>query len=142
MGGASDASVTEPASSSSRNRSATASAEAEKATTIAGDQQRLRNRVAAHAGGLPPARDDAAQQEHTVADQIEREDLSQRLRVDDESVEPEADERGSGEPEQRGRAHDRHRAGAPASSNVSVSASEGISATSITMMSGLAKPSG
>ncbi len=107
-----------------------------------GDQQRLRYRVAAHPGGLPPARDDAAQQEHAVADQIEREDLPQRLRVDDESVEPETHEPRGGQAEQRGGVHDRHRSGAPMSSNVSVSASEGISATSMTMMSGLAKPSG
>ena len=64
-----------------------------KGNDDAGDQQTVRHRVTAEARRRAPARDRAEQQEHAVADQVEREDLAQRLRIRHDAVEPEADQR-------------------------------------------------
>ena len=47
----------------------------------AGDHQRLRHRIAAQPGGRAAAGDDAEQQEDAAADQVEGEDLAQRMRT-------------------------------------------------------------
>ena len=105
----------------------------------AGDQQRLRHRVAAHARRRAAARDGAEQQEDAAAHDVEREDLAQRMRVHDEAVGADADEQRGAEAEERAAAHRRTGlCGAPVSSSARISASVGISASSMTMMSGFA----
>ena len=52
----------------------------------AGDDQRLRHRIAAEPGRGTSAGDDPEQQEHAAAEQIEGEDLAQRLRMHDQAV--------------------------------------------------------
>ena len=96
-----------------------------------------------HPSAAPRRAIGAEQQEHAVADHVEREDLAQRLRVDDQAVDAEPDQRRRAQPEQRRRVSSlAARSGAPARIRASVSASEGSSAHSMTMISGFARPSG
>lgn len=83
-------------------------------------------------------RDHPEQQEHAAAQEIEGEELAQRLGLDDEAVEAEADQSSGAEPEQDGLAHRaRDRTGGPATSNASA-ATASVLAISMTMISGLA----
>ena len=58
----------------------------------AGDQQRLRHRIAAESRARAAPGDGAHQQEDAAAHDVEGEDLAQRLRMDDEAVQAEADQ--------------------------------------------------
>ncbi len=109
--------VTCPVSSCSRRISATASALAAKATTMpvmtiacgTGSKAKPRRRA--------PARDNAEHQEHAAADQVEGENFAQGLRVDDQAIKAEADQRGADQPGKRRRAHGSGlRRGGPATS--------------------------
>ena len=83
----------------------------------AGDHHRLRHGIEREAGRRSPARDDAEHQEDAAADQIEGENLAKRLRIDDEAVEPEPDQRRPDQSRQRRRAHGSGlRRGGPATS--------------------------
>src|SRR5262249_55985861 len=110
-----------------------------KSDDDAGDDQCLRHRIAAEARRRAAARDDAEQQEHAAAEQIESEDLAERLRIDDHTVQAEPDRRSGAEAEYRRSAHRRAlRSGAPAISRPSVTAMVRVIATSIATISGLA----
>ena len=81
--------------------------------------------------GSPPepgrraaARDHAEQEEHAAAEEIEGEQLPQRLGLHDKAIEAQADQRGAAEPEQRDLAHRRRPFGGPATSRPSVAAIE------------------
>ena len=107
------------------------------------DDQRLRHRVAAEARRRAPARNDAEEQEHAAAEQIESEDLAERLGIRDQAVEPEADRHRGAQPEhRRGVIAQALRSGAPASSRPSVAAIVSVIATSIVRISGLAYATG
>ena len=107
------------------------------------DDQRLRDRIAAEPGRRAPARDDAEDQEHAAAEQIEGEDLAQRLGIRDQAVEPEPHRDGRAQPEYGRRAHGSAlRSGAPAISRPSVTAIVSVIATSIARISGLAYATG
>ena len=108
----------------------------------AGDHERLRDRIAAQPGGGAAPRDHAEQQEDAAAEQVEGEDLAQRLGVDDEAVQAEAHQRRAGQAEQRLAHRGGARSGGPATSRPSVAAMESTSATSMTMISGLAQATG
>ena len=89
-GGESDASVVDLVSSNRRSSTVTASAVAEKATTM----PVMSNACGTGSPPMPAAAPRRAmtpnKQEHAAADDVEREDLAQRLRVDDEAVEADA----------------------------------------------------
>ena len=51
----------------------------------AGDDQRLRHRICLKSGRRAPAGNDAEQQEYAAADDVEGQDLAQRLRVGDKA---------------------------------------------------------
>ena len=112
----------------------------------AGDQQRLRHRVAAEARARAAPRDGAQQQEDAAAHDVERQDLAQRLRVDDQPVNAQPTRRprtARSRASSFGRAHrSALRCGAPASISARTSASVGISANSMTTISGFANPAG
>ena len=63
----------------------------------AGDHHRLRHGIEGKAADRAAPRDDAEHEEHAAADQIESEQLPQRLRIDDQRVEAEPDEPGADE---------------------------------------------
>ena len=103
------------------------------------DDQRLRHRIAAEACRRTPAGDDAEEQEHAAAEQIESENLAERLGIRDQAVEPEPHRHRCAQPEhRRGAHHQALRSGAPASSRPSVTAIVSVIATSIVTISGLA----
>ena len=104
---------------------------------------RLRHGIEGKAGRRSPARDNAEHEEDAAADQIEGENLAQRLRIDDEAVEPEPDQRRSDESRQRRCAHGSGlRRGGPATSIGSVTAIVSSMKASMKRMIGLAKPAG
>src|SRR5262249_29261225 len=85
------------------------------------DDERLRDWIAAEPRRRTSTRDNAEDQEHTAAEQIEGEDLAERLRIYDQAVQSEPDRRRSAQPEYRRRAHGSAlRSGAPAISRPSV----------------------
>jgi hypothetical protein len=105
----------------------------------AGDEERLRHRIGGQAGGRAAARDGAEQEEHAAAHDVEREDLAQRMRVHDDPVGAKPDQDRGGDAEERAGTHgDGGRSGAPARRSARMSVSDGISASSIAMMSGFA----
>src|SRR5271166_776186 len=109
----------------------------------AGDHHRLRHGIEGEAGRRSPARDDAEHKKDPAADQIEGENLAKRLRIDDETVEPEPDQRRPYESRQRRRAHGSGlRRGGPATSIGSVTAIVSSMKASMKRMIGLAKPAG
>ena len=122
----SDARLALPVASKRRRSSATPSAVAANATTRPVI-------VSACSTGSPPsparrtaARDDAEEQEHAAAEQVEGEDLAQRLGLRDQTVQPEADDRGTAQAEQGARRSwcPSERCGVPASSMPSIAAIE------------------
>ena len=105
----------------------------------AGDDQRLRHRIGAEPGCRTPPGDDPEQQEHTASENVEGQDLAQRLRVGDEAEQSKSHQRGAANPEQRRRVHRCCiRSGGPAASRPSVTPIDSVKAASATMISGLA----
>src|SRR5262249_44297625 len=104
------------------------------------DDQRLRHGVAAEVRRRAAARDDREEQEDPATEEIEGEDLAQRVRVHDEAVEAEAHGRGAADSEELRRPHrPGWRAGAPATRSPSVTAIVSVIGTSMARISGLAQ---
>ena len=109
----------------------------------AGDHHRLRHGIGGESGGRAPARDDAEDEKDAAAGQIEGEHLAQRLRIDDEAVEAEADQRRAEQSRNRRCGHAcGFRLGGPATSIGRVAAMESTMKASMRRMIGLAKPTG
>ena len=105
----------------------------------AGDDQRLGHRIAAEPGCGAPARDDAEYQERAGAEEIESENLPQRLRIGDEAEQSEPDQSRAAKSEQCDGVH--VSASVPADPPPAGRASraiERVSVASTTMISGLA----
>ncbi len=94
-------------------------------------------------GGRAPAGHDAEYQERAGAEKIERQDLAQRLGIGDQAEQAEPGQNRAANPEQRGGIHWRRiRCGVPNAKRPSVTPIDRVSATSTTMINGLAYPAG
>src|SRR5262249_11829375 len=103
-----------------------------------GDDERLRDRIAAKSRRRTAASDDAEDQERAGAEDIERENLAQRMRLHDHAVEAETRGHCAAQPE-HGCAHGAaSRSGGRASNRASVAATVSIMTSSMTRMIGLA----
>ena len=143
LGGAPLLSVVEPAVWNSRSNERDRQSRCGKRDNDAGNHQGLRHRVIADARRCAPPSDDAEQEEHAAAEQIEGDDLAKRLRIRDQAVEPKSDRGGGAQSEHRHAAHRfALRSGAPASSRPRVAAIVRIIATSMPRISGLASAGG
>ncbi len=141
--GASGSSVARPVSWKSRSSNGDRERGGREGDDDAGDDHRLRHRIGGEAGGRALARDDAEQQEDAAAQDVEGEDLAQRVRIDDEAVEAEADQRRARQSGQRSRrSWHGGRLGGPMTSMGSVAAIESVMNASMNRISGLAQPAG
>jgi hypothetical protein len=135
--------VTRPVSSKSRSIKAIASALAAKATTIpvitiaCGTGSAANTAAAPFRAMMPNSKKNAA------ADQIEGENLTQRLRTGDEAVKAKTHQRRAEEPSQRCGAHRRGALrGGPATGMGRVTAMDSVIKVSMKRINGLAKPAG
>ena len=104
-----------------------------------GDHQRLRYGIAVQPGSRTPPRNDAEQQENTAAEQVERQNFTQRPGIDDQAEQSQTDQDHAAQPKQGRRAdHDGSLAGGPAMSRPSATAIERVNTSSIVRMNGLA----
>src|SRR5690606_30138798 len=107
------------------------------------DDQPVRDRIAAEARRGAALRDGPEYQEHPAAEHVEGQDLAQRSRLHDQPEQPDADQCGAAQPEQRRRVHrPGSRAGSPATSTTTVAATVSVIVTSIARISGFAQPAG
>ena len=101
------------------------------------------NPTAFSIGCSASASDDAEQQKNAAADQIEGKNLTQRLRMGDESEKAKTDQRLADKPSQRCGAHrGGARRGGPATSVGRVTAMDTVIKVSMKRINGLAKPAG
>ena len=108
-----------------------------------GDHHRLRNRIGGQSRRRAFPCDDAEHEENAAADQVERQNLAQRLRIGDHAIEAKTDKRRPDQPGQRRRAHRRgSRRGGPATSIGRVTAMVKVMKVSMNRISGLASPGG
>ena len=93
-------------------------------------------------GGRAAPGDDAKQQEDAAAQNVECHDLSQRLRMQHEAEQPDADQRRAAQAEQGNGAHCRGAAGGPAASRPRMIAMDSVSAASTATMTAFSTPAG
>src|SRR4030095_7920404 len=86
--------------------------------------------------------DEAEQQKDAAAQQVEAEELAQRMGMDEQAVKAKADQRGARQSGEGRRTHEGGRSGGPRTSMGSDTAMESVMKTSMNTISGFGAPAG